>query len=298
MPSPGALIALTVMPGPAPAAPASHDPGAGGAAPLAGPVPGLPDRPGGFGPGAAGPSTTPAAGSMITQGAPDLPPTAHIPAPPPSVLTANSAPVASPAFAPPAAFSAPTSPLPLPAAAQAHVPSSPAPTATASSAPALPTPAAQLAPALFTLGRSGSSAVLTLRLEPASLGQVEVRITRPAEGPVGVQVTASQPETLLLLLRDQPALRQALDRAGLPVDPHSLSFHLAPPATPSAPVTASGEAAAAGGSGLGAGGAAARNGAPRRRRGQTASPAEAAREVAHPLPPGARWLRAGLDITA
>ncbi|MGH7102428.1 MAG: flagellar hook-length control protein FliK [Acetobacteraceae bacterium] len=166
-----------------------------------------------------------------------------------------------------------------------------------------PAPLAQLAPALVSLSRTDGSSVLTLRLEPASLGQVEVSITRPPDGPAGVQVTATNPDTLLLLVRDQPALTQALGRAGIAIDPGSLSFHLAPPpAVPATPAAPAGGGVAQGGFGPGAGqlagGAAGREPAPRRRRAGLASPAAAAGDAALTRTPAQRWLRAGLDITA
>ncbi len=165
-----------------------------------------------------------------------------------------------------------------------------------------PTPATELAPALLSFSRTDGSSVLTLRLEPATLGQVEVRIVRPPDGPADVQVTATQPQTLLLLVRDQPLLQQALDRAGIAVDTRNLSFHLAPPTPPTAPATASGGAMTQGGlasgSGLGPGGTATRDNAPRRRRTTVALSPDAVRNAAASHPPGVHWLRAGLDITA
>ncbi|HTU56644.1 MAG TPA: flagellar hook-length control protein FliK [Acetobacteraceae bacterium] len=170
-------------------------------------------------------------------------------------------------------------------------------------------PAAQVAPALFSLARSGTSNVLTLRLEPATLGQVEVEITRPPDGPAAVKVTAEQPDTLLLLLRDQPALQQALDRAGLTLDPRSVSFHLAPSQSTAsqsaaqvaaAPVAAAEAMGFSGGSGLAAGGAS--TGDPEARRARTAARQAGAQAedaaISLGTLPGSAWLRAGLDITA
>lgn len=156
---------------------------------------------------------------------------------------------------------------------------------------------AQLAPALLSLTRTGGANVLTLRLEPASLGQVEVRVTLPPDGPAGVQVTATQSQTLLLLVRDQPLLQQALGHAGIAVAARNLSFHLAPPPAPIAPAIAAGGTVAEGSFGPGAGGAATRDNAPRRRRAVLAAGPDAVRHSAAPSP-GVRWLRAGLDITA
>ncbi|MGH7121238.1 MAG: flagellar hook-length control protein FliK [Acetobacteraceae bacterium] len=207
--------------------------------------------------------------------------------------TLLSAAPGSPAAPPGTAVATPPLPSPLPAP--------PAPPPGAPPAPAHlsapPAPAAQLAPALLSLAKSDGSSILTLRLEPATLGQVEVRITLPPDGPAGVQVTATQPQTLLLLVRDQPLLQQALGHAGIAVDARNLSFHLAPPPAPSAAAVAAGGTMAEGSFGPGAGGAATRDSAPRRRR-TTLSGAPDAVQDAAALSPGVRWLRAGLDITA
>lgn len=180
-------------------------------------------------------------------------------------------------------------------------------------------PAAQLAPALFSLVRSGTSTVLTVRLEPASLGQVQVEITRSPAGPASVKVTAEQPETLLLLVRDQPALQQALGRAGLTLDPQSVSFHLAPSQPPSQPAAApvgssqgantslanSGGNSTGTGAGPAAGGAqtgSASSGGAGSRRSRSARTAARTADASTVLSVGARatraWLHAGLDITA
>ncbi len=180
-------------------------------------------------------------------------------------------------------------------------------------------PAAQLAPALFSLVRSGTSTVLTLRLEPASLGQVQVEITRSPAGPASVKVTAEQSETLLLLVRDQPALQQALGRAGLTLDPQSVSFHLAPSQPPSQPAAApvgssqgantslanSGGNSTGTGAGPAAGGAqtgSASSGGAGSRRSRSARTAARTADASTVLSVGARatraWLHAGLDITA
>jgi hypothetical protein len=203
----------------------------------------------------------------------------------------------------------PTAASPISGGTLAATTSSAAPGALPGAQASGATPAAQLAPALFSLARSGASNVLTLRLEPATLGQVEVQITRPPDGPDDVKVTATEPETLLLLLRDQPSLQQALDRAGLTLDPQSVSFHLAPSqsASQSAPVAASESARFGNGSGFAAGGTPAGDGSGgqsgmRRSRagGRQAETQTDSAGAAIPLGalPGGTWLRVGLDITA
>ena len=88
-------------------------------------------------------------------------------------------------------------------------------------------PASQVAPALLTLASSpGGAQHMTLRLQPADLGTVQIRIDRPVEAPVRVEVSVSRPETLTLLLRDQSQLQRTLDQAGVPPEGRSLTFQL------------------------------------------------------------------------
>ncbi len=67
---------------------------------------------------------------------------------------------------------------------------------------------------------------LTLRLKPASLGRVEVRMDISQDGHVQAVVTADRPETLAMLQRDARTLAQALQDAGLQADGDSLEFNL------------------------------------------------------------------------
>ncbi len=92
--------------------------------------------------------------------------------------------------------------------------------------PSAAAPAAQLGAALATLS-GGAAQTLVVRLHPEELGHVEITVARPSAGPARVSLVAERPETLLLLLRDQDHLNQALDRAGIPAESRSLSFALA-----------------------------------------------------------------------
>jgi hypothetical protein len=102
---------------------------------------------------------------------------------------------------------------------------------------------------VVTLGNSGTQTTV-VRLHPEELGHVQITIARPPDGPVSVALVAERPETLLLLLRDQPHLNQALDQAGIPSESRTLSFDLAAPHPPETP----GAAAGAGASGDPSGG--------------------------------------------
>ncbi len=91
------------------------------------------------------------------------------------------------------------------------------------------TPAAQLAQAVTSLhvGADGSSHV-TIKLDPIELGQLQIRISRAADGTASVNVAVERPQTLASLQGDLGHLHEALDRAGLP-EQRSVSLHLAVP---------------------------------------------------------------------
>ena len=95
-------------------------------------------------------------------------------------------------------------------------------------APAAPptTPARQVAPVLVSVAIAGGTARLSLTLEPAELGRVEISIERQGDT-AEVRVQAERPETLALLQRDQRELDRTLTQAGIGADGRSLSFSLA-----------------------------------------------------------------------
>jgi flagellar hook-length control protein FliK len=140
-------------------------------------------------------------------------------------------------------------------------------------------PASQIAPVVVSLahGSSGSQH-LTVRLDPPDLGNVQIRLERPADAPARIEITAQRPETLALLQRDQPHLQQALDQAGIPAEGRTLSFHLGP--QDQSPEREGQN----------------RNGAsPAMRFGPQDSDTD---EAPRPASPVQRWWRVGLDITA
>ncbi|HTW68865.1 MAG TPA: flagellar hook-length control protein FliK [Acetobacteraceae bacterium] len=205
----------------------------------------------------------------------------------------------SPAATTPASALSALSPIPAPAAsssASAALPADPGtttqgtlPDATGSAAPVH-----QVSAALLSLSRGADGAqTMTLRLQPPELGQVQIRIDRPQEAPAQVDIAVERPETMTLLLRDQPELQRALDQAGVPPDGRSLTLHLATPDAPAPSAAAHGGMAANAGSGQGGG-----NGSGTRTSGNGSaeeSADTAPDDAPIPLP---RWLRAGLDITA
>ena len=96
----------------------------------------------------------------------------------------------------------------------------------------LAAPAQQIASALMEIGTGvGGSHLLTLRLHPEALGEVQVRIEHGADAPAQVEITVTRAETLALLRADSTALGHALDQAGIPSQDRSVTFFLAPPPT-------------------------------------------------------------------
>ena len=145
-----------------------------------------------------------------------------------------------------------------------------------------PSVARQVAPALLQLAHGPSGHTVTLRLDPGGLGHVQVHIDRDTSGAATVQVTAEHPETLRLLIADQPQLHRALDSAGLSADGRTLNFALA---------DAGGNAFTdSGDGGAGGGQSNSRDARPRR---WLARPDEEATTASPPS-----WLHAGVDITA
>lgn len=159
-------------------------------------------------------------------------------------------------------------------------------------------PAAQVTPALMQIGHAPDGAQrLTVRLDPPELGHVQVKIDRTSDASARVEITVEKPETLNLLLRDQPQLQRALDQAGVPTDGRTVTFHVAAPETSAhtdagtAPVPGTG---AGGLTGDGSHGAARQHGRPANRQHDTTDD-----DGAEFTPTAAMgWLRAGLDITA
>jgi len=117
-----------------------------------------------------------------------------------------------------------------PAATPAGRAAQAAQSATEPARPDIPSPAQQIAAPLVALGTGpDQSRRMTVRLDPAALGAVQIRVDRPKDGPARVEITVERPETLSLLLRDQPQLRRALDQAGIPAEGRNVVFQVAAP---------------------------------------------------------------------
>jgi hypothetical protein len=170
--------------------------------------------------------------------------------------------------------------------------------ATSTATPGGLSPAQQALPALVSLGRGLGTQHVTVRLDPLELGKLQIRIEQSQDGPARVTLTAERPETLDLLVRDQAQLHRALDQAGVPADGRSLTFHLAaadPPATTARATSTTPDAGSAmGDGGTGADRGPQRNASPSRHQPIAGGSAGDGNDI----PTTARWLRAGIDITA
>ncbi len=87
------------------------------------------------------------------------------------------------------------------------------------------TPVGQIAVNITRAIEAGRDQI-TIRLQPAELGRVEVKLDMAGGSRVNATVTVERPETLELLQRDARALERALADAGLKTDHESLSFNL------------------------------------------------------------------------
>jgi flagellar hook-length control protein FliK len=117
-------------------------------------------------------------------------------------------------------------PATAPATTAAPAAAPPAPTATHTVA-AIAAPAAQIAHAVAVHIAAGATGNVTIHLQPAELGAVQVRIERAHDGSATVTVQVEKSETLHALQQDMPRLHQALDRAGLPTEARQVTLHLA-----------------------------------------------------------------------
>jgi flagellar hook-length control protein FliK len=133
---------------------------------------------------------------------------------------------------------------------------------------------------------------VTVHLQPAELGQVQIRVDQTVAGAAHIAITAERPETLQLLQREEPRLQQVLDQAGVLSSGRTVSFQVATPeqigATASRPDSME---TGAGASGQGqSGGAWRQNGDSQNDFGRGPGPDQGQNRP--------RWFRAGLDITA
>jgi flagellar hook-length control protein FliK len=88
-----------------------------------------------------------------------------------------------------------------------------------------PVPLSGLAVEIAASAKSGKSR-FEIRLDPADLGRIDVRIDIDRNGQVTSHLTVEKPETLSMLRQDAPQLQRALDDAGLKTGNGGLQFSL------------------------------------------------------------------------
>jgi flagellar hook-length control protein FliK len=91
---------------------------------------------------------------------------------------------------------------------------------------AAPSPTTQLVNIQLQRNINAGINSMTLQLEPADLGRMNVKLSFTKDGTVKAHMTVDKPETLALLQRDASHLQRALQQSGLTTDENSLSFDL------------------------------------------------------------------------
>jgi chemotaxis protein MotD len=86
-------------------------------------------------------------------------------------------------------------------------------------------PLSGLAMEIAASAKSGKSR-FEIRLDPADLGRIDVRIDVDRNGQVTSHLTVERPETLSMLRQDANQLQRALDNAGLSTGNSGLQFSL------------------------------------------------------------------------
>jgi chemotaxis protein MotD len=78
----------------------------------------------------------------------------------------------------------------------------------------------------IALRAAGGNSRFEIRLDPAELGRIDVRLDVDKHGQVTSHLTVERPATLDMLRRDAPQLQQALEDAGLKTGDSGLQFSL------------------------------------------------------------------------
>jgi flagellar hook-length control protein FliK len=101
----------------------------------------------------------------------------------------------------------------------------PTPSLSVTAATNAPVPLSGLALEIAASVKNGRSS-FEIRLDPADLGRIDVRIDVDRTGQVTSHLTVEKPETLSMLRQDAPQLQRALDDAGLKTGSGGLQFSL------------------------------------------------------------------------
>ncbi len=90
-----------------------------------------------------------------------------------------------------------------------------------------PHPATQMVAATLTkAGKNGDDNIMTLRLDPPELGNVNIRLQFGKDKMVKAIISAEKPETYMMLQRDAHSLERALQSVGLETGTDGLTFEL------------------------------------------------------------------------
>ncbi|MGE1135127.1 flagellar hook-length control protein FliK, partial [Bacillus velezensis] len=81
--------------------------------------------------------------------------------------------------------------------------------------PASPPTPIQLAPLTIGMMALDGAREFQIRLDPAELGRVDVKLTIAEDGRVAASLVVDRVETLAMLQRDARTLERAFDQAGL-----------------------------------------------------------------------------------
>ena len=94
------------------------------------------------------------------------------------------------------------------------------------SARSQPSPLTQMVNLQLQRGINSRIESMTLQLEPAELGRLDIKLKFGKDGKISAHMTVDKPETLALLQKDSPHLEKILQQTGLDADENSLSFDL------------------------------------------------------------------------
>ena len=113
----------------------------------------------------------------------------------------------------------------MPQAVSSIAQATPTAAMTATQQTSAPVPVSGLAVEIAASVQSGKTH-FEVRLDPADLGRIDVRIDVDRNGQVTSHLTVEKPETLSMLKQDAPQLQQALNDAGLKTGSGGLQFSL------------------------------------------------------------------------
>lgn len=89
-----------------------------------------------------------------------------------------------------------------------------------------PSPALQTLKLQIQRGMDAKIDSMTVKLQPASLGKVDVKLQFGDDGAMKAHLSVEKPETLTLLQKDSHSLERMLQDAGISLDDNALSFSL------------------------------------------------------------------------